>query len=1067
MRAIVGSSLKFRGLVVAVAAGVTILGLTQLATAPVDTLPEFSPPVVEVQTEALGLSAEEVEQLVTVPLEQDMFNGVAFLEDIESASLPGLSSIVMTFEPGTDLLDARQVVAERLTLSADIAGAQAASPPQMLQPLSSTSRVAMVRLSPDGEDGLSPIQMSVLARWVIIPRLLGVDGVANVAIWGFRDRQLQVLVDPERLQDNGVTPDQIIHTSGNALEVSPLTFLEASAPGTGGWIDTVNQRLPIFHEQAISTPQELAQVVLEDPDGNAVFVDGEPVTLGDVTDVVEDHQPLIGDAHCQQGDCLLLVIEKFPGANTPQVTRDVEAAFDAMRPGLAGMEIDTSIYRPAEYIGTSLHNLGVALLAGAILLVLVLGAFFFAWRTALVAAVATSLSLVTAALVLHLRGVTFNTMVIAGLALGLVAIIYDALPDVSNLGRRLRRHREEGGGAPAWRVIVDASMDLRRPAFYAAMIVVAAMVPLLFTEGTAGAFLPPIVLSYVVAIATSMAVALTVTPALGMMLLAQSPPASRASPLVAALQRGYDRVSSRIVASTRPAFVSVGALAAIGLLSLPFLDTSLSPALKERDILVHVDAEPGTSLPRMDELMAAAVENLSALPGVHNVGAHVGRAITSDQIVNVNSGEIWVNLDPSADYDATVAAIEAVAAGIPEVSSDVLTYSEERVTDVLVGDGQELAVRVYGENAETLRRMAEEVRDAVAAIDGVVEPTINLPTEEPTIEVEADLDRAAQSGIRPGDARRTAAVLLSGLTVGNLFEEQKVFDVVVMGTPEIRQTEDDVRQLLVDAPRGGHVPLGEVADVRTVSNPAVIRHHSSMSYLDVAMEVDDGRDTAAVAADIEAAIDQIAFPLEYHAEVLGGFADAAAARTRVLVVALTAAVGIFLLLQAAFTSWRLATLAFVTLPVALAGGAVAAWLAGGTITLGSIAGFVGVLAITTQGVVVLIQHYQQREQEEGQRFGLDLVVRATRERLGAIATSAIATAVLFAPFAVSSGAIGLEIIGPMAVVVLGGLVTATLLTVLVVPALYLRYGFVPEPDTTSEELVITIPEVDTVPGGER
>src|SRR5918992_2781195 len=392
MRWIVGSSLKFRRLIVAGGVAVMALGVTQLGKTSVDVLPEFKPPQVEVQTEALGLSAEEVEQLITVPLEQDLLVGIAFLDKIESASLPGLSSVVMTFEPGTDILDARQVVSERLTQAVGVAGLpQVAKPPQMIQPLSSTSRVSMVKLS---SEKLSQIQMSVLARWVIVPRLLGVDGVANVAMWGFRDRQLQVLVDPTRLRDEGVSLQQIIRTAGNALEVSPLTFLDASAPGTGGWIDTVNQRLPIFHEQAISTPQELAQVVLEDPDGTAVFVDGEPVTLGDVTDVVEDHQPLIGDAHCQQGDCLLLVIEKFPGANTPHVIRGVDEAFETMRPGLPGMEIDTSIYRPAEYIGTSLRNVGVALLVGAILLVLVLGAFFVAWRTALVAAVAASVSLV-------------------------------------------------------------------------------------------------------------------------------------------------------------------------------------------------------------------------------------------------------------------------------------------------------------------------------------------------------------------------------------------------------------------------------------------------------------------------------------------------------------------------------------------------------------------------------------------------------------------------------------------------------------------------------------------------
>ena len=350
-RWIVASSLKFRRLVLALAVGVLVAGIVQVGKTPVDVLPEFNPPMVEVQTEALGLSAEEVEQLITVPLEQDLLAGVAFLDEIESVSLPGLSSVVMTFEPGTDVLDARQVVQERLTQAVGVAGLpQVAKLPQMIQPLSSSNRLSMIKLS---SDDLSPIEVSVLARWVITPRLMGVPGVANVSVWGFRDRQLQVLVDPARLKQNATTLQQVIETTGNALEVSPLSFLEASTPGTGGFIDTVNQRLDIFHEQAISTAEELAQVPLEGQGGG-----GTPKALGDVAKVVEDHQPLIGDAICPGGEqCLLLVVEKFPGANTVEVTKGVEAALAAMRPGLGDMRIDSSLYRPASFIESSFERL--------------------------------------------------------------------------------------------------------------------------------------------------------------------------------------------------------------------------------------------------------------------------------------------------------------------------------------------------------------------------------------------------------------------------------------------------------------------------------------------------------------------------------------------------------------------------------------------------------------------------------------------------------------------------------------------------------------------------------------
>ena len=1066
MRWVVGSSLKFRRLVVAIAAGLMVFGTAQLGKTPVDVLPEFTRPTVEVQTEALGLSAAEVEQLITVPLEQDLLNGVAFLDEIESASLPGLSSVVMTFEPGTDLLDARQVVAERLTQAVGAAGLpEVAKPPQMLQPLSSTSRVSMVKLSP-GE--LSPIEMSVLARWVIVPRLLGVDGVANVAIWGFRDRQLQVQVDPARLAGQNVSLNQVIRTAGNALEVSPLSFLEASTPGTGGFIDTVNQRLHIFHEQAISTPEELAQVTVEDPEGNAVFVNGKPLTLGAVAQVVEDHQPLIGDALCSDGPCLLLVVEKFPGANTPKVIRGLDAALGAMGPGLPGMRIDTSIYRPAAFIQESFDNLGRALLIGGILLVLLLGAFFSEWRTALVSAVVIPLSLMAAGLVLYLSGATVHTMTLAGLVMALVALVDDAVIDVENMARRLRECRAGEGGAPVWRAIIEASLEMRRAALYAALIVAAALLPIFFMEGEAGAFLPPIAATYLLAIAASMVAALTVTPALGMMLLANAPLERREPPMARWLQRGYDKVAW-IVPQSGVALLAFGVVLLVGLVSLPLLDQSMRPSLRERDVLVQLQAPPGTSLTRMDEITAQAVAELGALPGVRNVGAHVGRAVMSDQIVNVNSAEIWANIDPSAGYGATVAAIEEAVSGYHEISRDVLTYSEQRISDVLQRTGGEIVVRVYGDSLDVLRDEAKKVQGLLAGIEGVDDPQVDLPAEEPTLEVQVDLARAQAFGIKPGDVRRAATTLLGGIVVGNLFEEQKVFDVVVWGTPEIRQSESalgglqGVRALLIDAPGGGRVRIGDVAQLRLARNPSVIRHESVSPYVDVRAGV-SGRDASDVAGDIERGLSQIEFPLEYHAELLGGYAEQQAARARALTVSLAAAIGIFLLLQAAFASWRLATLAFLTLPMALVGGVLATLVDGGTISLGSVAGLVAVLGLAVRNGILLIRRYQRLERDDGQPFGLQLVLRGTRERLGPILMTALGAALVLAPMVLAGDAAGFEIVRPMAVAILGGLVTSTMLALIIVPAAYLRYGFIAEPDTTSGDLLATVPDMEDVRG---
>ena len=363
---IVGSSLRFRGLVVALAAGLLAYGVVQLRDAPVDVLPEFTPPTVEIQTEALGLSANEVEQLITVPIEQDLLAGVAFVDEIRSQSVPGLSSIVAIFEPGTDLLAARQVISERMTQAHALPHVSRA--PEMLQPLSSTSRVMMVGLS---SEALSAIELSVLARWTIKPRLTGVPGVANVAVFGMRDRQLQVQVDPAQLRAQNVSLVQLLETTGNALWVSPLTFVEASTPGTGGFIDTNNQRLGIQHISPIKSADDLAQVSVE----------GTDLTLGEVATVVEDHQPLIGDANAGSG--LVLVVEKFPEANTLEVTQGVEDALAEMQPGLAGVTFDTTIYRPATYIEESIDNITLALIIGGVLLAVGIGLLLFEWRAAL------------------------------------------------------------------------------------------------------------------------------------------------------------------------------------------------------------------------------------------------------------------------------------------------------------------------------------------------------------------------------------------------------------------------------------------------------------------------------------------------------------------------------------------------------------------------------------------------------------------------------------------------------------------------------------------------------------
>jgi CzcA family heavy metal efflux pump len=1027
-RWIVGSSLKFRFLVVAIAAGMVALGVDRFRAMPVDVFPEFAPPRVEIQTPCLGLSTAEVEELVTIPLEQ-AFNGLPGLDVMRSKSVEQLSSILLQFERGTDLLLARQLVAERLSIATPTLPTWA-SPPVMLQPLSSTSRMMKIGIS---SKELSVTEMSMTTYWKIAARLLRVPGVAHVAIWGERLKMLTVQVEPERLRAHGVTLDEIMEVTADAQTAGLLFYSDGATIGTGGFIDTPNQRLQIRHISPVINPEVMAQVPVK-------VQDGEPLLLGDVAKVSYEHQPMVGDAIINDDIGLLLIVEKFPWANTLQVTHGVEAALDELRPGLPGMEIDHEIFRPATFIEVSIENLTTALLIGAVLVIVVLGAFLFEWRTALISVVAIPLSLVAAGLVLYLFGATINVMILAGLVIALGAVVDDAIIDIENIVRRLRQHRREGSDKSTATIILEASLEIRRAIVYATLIIVLAVVPVFFLEGLSGAFFQPMALAYGLAMLASMVVALTVTPALSLMLLSDVPLERRESPLVRWLQHGYERWLARIIRTPRPAYATVGAIVVVGVAVWPMLGHELLPSFKERDFLMHWLTKPGTSHPEMNRITIQGSRELRSIPGVRNFGAHIGQALIMDEVVGIYFGENWISVDPKVDYDETLAKIQEVVDGYPGLYRDVQTYLKERIREVLTGAGEAIVVRIYGPELEVLRSKADEVRDAMAGIDGLVDLHVELQDDIPQVEVEVDLEAAKYYGIKPGDVRRAAATLISGVEVGDIYEHHgRTYEVYLWSTPETRNSVTDIRELLIDTPAGGHVRLDDVADVRIAPVPNVIAREDMSRRINVEANV-RGRDLGAVAQDVERALQTIEFPLGYHPELIGEYAELQAARQNLMIASVICALGIFLLLQVCFGSWRLATLAFLTLPSALVGGVLAASFSIGVISLGALVGFLTVFGIAARNNILLIDHCQHLERYEGETFGPGLVMRGARERLAPILMTTLATAAGLLPLAVVGDIPGHEIEYPMAVVILGGLVTSTLLSLFVVPSLYLRFG---------------------------
>jgi CzcA family heavy metal efflux pump len=1027
MRWIVGSSLRFRYLVVAASVALIAVGVATLRDTPVDVFPEFSQPKIEVQTITIGLSAEETEELVTVPIEQALI-GLPNLDTIRSKSVPQLSDVVLLFDRGTDLLRARQLVQERVTKVTPTLPTWAA-PPVMLQPLSSTSRVMKIGIT---SKNLSLIDLSNIAYWKIRTRLLRVPGVANAPIWGERLKQMQVHLDPQRLRENGISVVNVMDSTAEALDAGILQYSQAFNIGTGGFFDTPNQRLNIRHVLPIAAPTDLANVPLYKENG-------ERIPLSKVANLVWDHQPLTGDAVINDGPGLMIIVEKLPWANNLDVTKGVEAAVEELKPGLPGIEFDTTIFRPATFIELSLDNLTKALLIGALLVILVIGAFLFEWRAALISVVSIPLSLVGAGLVLYLRDTTVNVMVLAGLVIALGVVVDDAIIDVENIVRRLRQRRIEGDTRSSASIVLEASLEVRGSIVYATLIIFAAMIPIFFLTGLTGAFFKPLALSYVLAVGVSLLIALTVTPALALILLRKAPLKRRQPPLVRWLQGGYERVLSRIVSKPRWAYVIAGITAVAGVAVYPFLGQSLLPNFKERDFLMHWLTAPDTSGPEEYRVSVRACKELRTIPGVRNCGSHIGNAFLGDEPYGTYFGENWISVDPKVDYDKTFASVSDVVAGYPGIQRDVQTYLRERVKEVLTGASDAVVVRIYGDDLHILEEKADEVLEMMKGVEGAYDPKKELHSFIPQVNVKTNLAAAQRYGVKPGDVRRASATWMASEEVGDVFVGGKAYDVHVWSKPAARDSLTDIRALPIDTIDGGQVRLDQLAAVNIQPSPSSISRVNATRKIDVTTNV-SGRDLGSVAHDVEERLEEISFPLGFSAEVLGENKERESSQGRLLLFGGVAAILIFLLLQVSFGSWRLATLSFVTLPMALVGGALAAYATDGILSLGSLVGFYTVFGIAARNGILMINHFQHLEQFEGETFGPRLVLRGARERLSPILMTTLAAGLALVPLVVAGRIPGHEVEYPMAIVILGGLVTSTLLNLFVVPSLYLRFG---------------------------
>lgn len=1017
MRAFLAHCLTQRWLVLGLAAVLVAMGVRSLGSARFDAFPEFAPPFIEIQTEAPGLSTEEVEALITTPIEA-VLAGTPSMTTLRSKSVLGLSAIVLQFPMGTDLFEARTLVQERINRITRTLPTVAA-PPVLLAPLSSTSRILKIGMWSSTH---SALELSDLARWTVRPALMSLPGVANVAVWGERDRRLEVQVDPDKLVALGVDVSQLSRAAREAL-----------LPRSGGLVDLPTGRLAVIQTPVVGNTDELAAIPIS-------TLGRGTVTIGDVADVVESHPIPIGEALTSKGGGLLLIVQKQPGASTLDVTNAVDAMLLELQPALQGIEVDATIFRPATFIERALENLGIALGIGCLLVVLVL--FFFLWdvRTAIISALAIPLSLLAATGVLTALGRSIDTMVIAGLVIALGEVVDDAIIDVENIHRRLRACTTKPSLREAMAVVVEASVEVRSAIVFASAIVLLVFMPILFLEGVAGAFFRPLAVAYGLAVLASTVVALTVTPVLALLLLRHtSTSTSASSPVQEALMPSYQRLLRWAMKRPRHLSGATVLLLVAAVVSGLSLKAAFLPHFAENDFLMHWVARPGTSLEAVARTADLARTDLLAIPGVRNFGAHLGRAEVADEVVGPNFAELWISVDPDADLKETSKKVQAVVDGYPGVFRDVQTYLQERMRDVLSGGGGAVVVRLRGSDLEALRGIAESLAHDLESVDGVTHAHPEAQVLVPQIRIRVDAARCAAWGIEIGTVRARAATLVGEEALGQFMWGLQPVAVVLRGTDAQRVDVASLKDVAIAVDGRTLVRLGDVADVEIVPTPNTIAHEATTRKMDVLIDLADGADLDTVMAAVSARVGAVPLPPGHRADVLGEGVARQAAQSRILTTAVMAMLGIFVVLLLDFRRLRLAILLFGTLPFALIG-ALGAASVSGVISLGTLIGLVAVVGIAARNGIMLVSHLEHLQTHEGLAFDDELVVRGASERLVPILMTALATGLALLPVALGGDAAGHEIEHPMAVVILGGLVSSTLLTLVVTPTLYRRFA---------------------------
>ncbi len=1011
-------ALKNRLLVIIAAVALLIYGGYVALRTPVDVFPDLTAPTVTILTESHGLAPEEVESLVTLPIESAM-NGTAGVYRVRSNSAIGISIVFVEFSLDTDIYRARQLVNEKLQQVKMPAGVSAPT----LGPISSTMGEIMLISMTSKET--SAMDLRSTADWVVRPRLLGVTGVSQVMMIGGEMKQFQILVDPARLADNKLTLEQVAEAVG-----------ASNAKAAGGFLEKKNEEYLIRGRARVYSPEDIANSVI-------TVRDGVPILIKNVADVKIAPALKRGDGSFNMKPAVIATIQKQPNANTLEVTEAIEKTLADLKATLPpDVTINTKAFQQADFINRAVGNVQASIIEGGIMVTIVLFLFLWNFRTTFISLSAIPLSLITAILAMNYFGISINTMTLGGLAIAIGALVDDAIIDVENVFRRLKQNAQLSTPAPVLDVIFKASSEIRNSILFATLIIIVVFLPLFSLGGFEGRMFAPLAFAYIISITASLVVALTVTPVLCYFFLGKSKLIhdEEDSRLVKWLKKHYAKILNWTLRN--PALIigvsAVMLVVAVGMFAL--MGREFLPPFNEGTLNINANMPPGTSLEESNRIGNVIERVLHDIPEVVSTTRRTGRAELDEHAAGVNTSEIEVvTKEGDRSHAVFMEEVRQKLAQIPGVEAEVGQPISHRIDHLLSGTRAQIAIKLFGPDLATLRTKANEIRDQMAKVDGIVDLIVEQQVAVPQVQINMKRTEAAAVGLRAVDLAETVDTAFNGHVASQVLEDQKTYDVLVRFDDSARESIESIQKTLIDTPTGAKVPIAQIAEVRVDQGPNTLNRENVQRRIIIQANVAD-RDLGSVINDVRAAIGtNVQLPQGYFVQYGGQFEAQEKASRLILLLSIVAIAGIFLLLFIALKSARAAALVMANLPLALIGGVVMVFLSGGTLSIASLVGFITLFGIATRNGIMLISHYQHLMEEEGVGFR-ESIVQGSMERLNPILMTALVIGVGLIPLAIGVGEPGKEIQQPMAVVILGGIVTSTVLNMLVLPVLYLKYG---------------------------